>query len=324
VFETFTGGTLDARLNVIELHDWGDEGCSLPRGATSADLRTDLRGVLDVGDLLLFEERSDPATGDRTLADPTHRQVVRLTNVESVRDNLAGLDLTRVGWNAADALAFELAIGGTGDDALSVARGNLLLADHGAPVSETGRTPDPIASGNRAPRFTLDQGPLSFRPSWPSTGPAALLGQVDPHGAAPQVAVTSGGQAWTAVDTLLRAGAYDRRVAVETGDDGRALLRFGDNVFGLGPEADEAFNVAYRIGIGVEGNVGADSIRHVLENGGLATTLDAVVDDVRNPLPAWGGIEPESVAAVRSDAPAAFRANRIPVSRSSTATSRRT
>jgi hypothetical protein len=311
VFESFTSGDLDARLNEIVIHDWGDEDCVVPRGATSVDLRGDLRDVLGPGDLLLFEEMADPATGDATLADPTRRQVVRLTGVSLVRDNLGpGVDLTRVAWDPADALAFPLTIGvdPTGRP-VSIARGNLLLADHGRTISESGRTPDPIASGNRAARFLLDQGPLAFRPAVPASGPAAILGRVDPHGAAPQVKVASEGVEWNAAATLLSAGAFDPDVAVETVDDGRGLLRFGDNVFGLAPEEDAAFDVVYRVGIGVEGNVGADAIHHVLETGDLAVPLADVVEAVRNPLPAWGGIEPESIEAVRVDAPAAFRAS---------------
>jgi hypothetical protein len=311
VFETFTAGALDDRLNGIKIHDWGDEGCVLPRGTTSVDLQGDLREVLGPGDLLLLEELADPETGDATLADPTHRQVVRLTSVSPVRDNLPpGADLTRVAWDRADALAFPLAIGAdaTGDP-LSVARGNLLLADHGRTIREEGRTPDPIATGNRAARFLLDQGPLAFRPAVPPSGPAALLDSVDPHGAAPQVSVASGGLGWTAAVTLLSAGPFDPRFAVETVNDGRGLLRFGDNVFGLAPDEDATFNVVYRVGIGVEGNVGADAIHHVIEAGDQAVPLAEVVHLVRNPLPAWGGIEPESIEAVRVDAPAAFRAS---------------
>ena len=311
VFESFSAARLDARLNGIEIHDWGDAGCVLPRGATSVDLRGDLRDVLAEGDLLLFEEVADPDTGDARLADPARRQVVRLTRVDFVRDNLAAADLTRVAWDPADGLAFELAVGASNGVVAAIARGNLLLADHGATVNDTGRTPDPIATGNRAARFTLEQGPLSFRPGTATKGPAVELCHVDPHGAAPQVQVRvrPGGQKWNAVETLLDSGPYDADVAVETGDDGRAQLRFGDNVFGLVPDEGDVFDVDYRVGIGVDGNVGAETIHHVVEQSGLTPPLADVIAEVSNPLPAWGGIEPESVAAVRSDAPAAFRAS---------------
>lgn len=309
VFATFTGTTLDSRLNRMELHDWGNDSCSLPEGATSADLVGDFGGVLSAGDLLLLEEVKDPSTGDETLFDPASRQIVRLTDVEYVLDNLTTTDLTRVTWDAADGLAFALSITCEGGTGISVARGNLVLADHGLAITESGREADPIASGNRAARFTLERGPLSFRTALPADGePAALLATVDPHGATPQVTVSTDGDEWTAVDTLIRSDRFDHHIAVETSDDGKALLRFGDNQFGLAPESDATFDVTYRIGIGTEGNVGSEAIAHVLEDADAPGALADVIANVRNPLPAWGGSEPESTEAVKRVAPAAFRA----------------
>jgi hypothetical protein len=46
--------------------------------------------------------------------------------------------------------------------------------------------------------------------------------------------------------------------------------------------------------------VGADAIAYVV-------TEDADVRGARNPLPAWGGTEPESIERVRQNAPSAFR-----------------
>jgi hypothetical protein len=308
VFETFSHGRLDARLNAVPLHDWAGSGCRLPIGAVSADLQADLTDLLRPGDLLLLEELADPDTHDTTMADPSHRQVVRLTSVDLVHDNLAEPDLTRVAWDPADGLRFPLAIGAVGSVVLAVARGNLLLADHGATVTETGRSPDPLESGGRAARFTLERGPLSFRPSTPDAGPAVLLEQVDPHGATPQVTPRSEAHEWAAVPTLLGSTAFERRVAVETRDDGRAQLRFGYKGVGMGVDLDASFDVEYRVGIGAEGNVGADAIRHVVDRAPGDGSLDGVVEEVRNPLPAWGGVEPESTDAVRVAAPAAFRA----------------
>jgi hypothetical protein len=228
--------------------------------------------------------------------------------VTGVRDNLAGVDVTRVRWPEDDALAFSLRVSPVNGITSTVARGNLLLADHGQHVRDTQRTTDALATGNRVGRFALERGPLSFRAKLDTTGPAVLATRVDPHGATPQVSVKSGTDDWTIVPTLLRSGAFDRDLVVETGDDGRALLRFGDNVLGTAADPDAAFDVTYRIGIGVEGNIGADVIQHVIENPDLPIALSGLVDGIRNPLPAWGGIGPESIAAVKNAAPAAFRA----------------
>ena len=59
----------------------------------------------------------------------------------------------------------------------------------------------------------------------------------------------------------------------------------------------------YRIGNGPSGNVGADSIRYVV----FRNKFEGVEMTARNPLPARGGTEPESVADVKALAPGAVR-----------------
>jgi hypothetical protein len=324
VFRTFGGGRLDWRLNELTLHGWGNASCGLRVGAVSVDLVGDLRGILRPADLLLIEEVKDPSTGDSTLADRAHRQVVRVTAVEYLRDELHELDVSRVRWDPADALRFPVCVtattpNGAPVEGVTVARGNLLLADHGTTRIEIGRRADPIASGNRALRFTLEHGPLSFRPQTPgSDRPAAELFETEPDGAEPQVtrmrvAGTLPDDDWRPVTTLIGADRFDHRFAVETDNDGRALLRFGDSVFGLAPPRNATFDVTYRVGIGPEGNVGAEAISHLI---GGSPSLEHVLDGepvdavlaIRNPLPAWGGVPPESATRVKRVAPAAFRA----------------
>jgi predicted phage baseplate assembly protein len=79
-----------------------------------------------------------------------------------------------------------------------------------------------------------------------------------------------------------------------------ARLRFGDDLNGRRPNSATPFTATYRVGNGSRGNVGRDAIRHVL------TGLTQVVE-VRNPLPAVGGAEPETMEAVRQAAPYAYR-----------------
>jgi hypothetical protein len=324
VYLTTTGARLDHQLNEIALYDWGDAPCCLPAGSTSVELVENLTAVLRVGDYLLFEELLGPDTGDPTLADPAHRQVVRLTGVERLRDELRSLDLTQVRWDSADGLAFPLCVtgagpGGTRIDGVSVARGNLLLADHGEPVGErpaetiavTEYRADPVASGTRAPRFALDRGPLAFHLPRPEPGQAvADLRRAGPDEAEPQVVKvevsgTSPSDDWSPFPTLIGRDRFDHVFAVEVDDDGLAHLRFGDDVFGARPPADARYRVEYRVGVGPQGDVGIDALAHLVDDGrGLA---DDVVR-VRNPLPSWGSAEPESIERVRRMAPAAFRA----------------
>ncbi len=165
-FEHFepTGSTpffLRRSHNAIRLYDWQGAKPGLNAGATCATLVNwdyDARKPADVqfdptgGDVLLFEELRGPWTGEEADANPRHRHVVRLTRAEAATDPLVrvgdarvALPLWKVEWDAADALPFPLWIspppGGQpaeeADDApYSIARGNMILADHGERVKE--------------------------------------------------------------------------------------------------------------------------------------------------------------------------------------------
>ncbi|QXE38319.1 putative baseplate assembly protein [Streptomyces sp. GMY02] len=131
--------------NTIRFWTWGDDVCSLPAGATAATLRDEWTDekcedrALDLapGDLLLFEEVRGPRSGTPGDADPAHRHAVRLTSVTPLVDRLADQPVLEVTWAREDALALPFCLftrGGpdcepVGD--VSVARGNVVLVDHG-------------------------------------------------------------------------------------------------------------------------------------------------------------------------------------------------
>ncbi|MGB3463165.1 MAG: putative baseplate assembly protein, partial [Rhodanobacter lindaniclasticus] len=146
--------------SAIRLHSWGGELCCLPRGSTRATLVdalpapaappvvllattdaavTPARALkLAVGDLLIFEEVLGPQTGNPADADPAHRHAVRLTAVQTSVDPLDGTLLLEVAWDPCDALPFDLCLSvrtPAPDCAwlhdVSLARGNVLLVDHG-------------------------------------------------------------------------------------------------------------------------------------------------------------------------------------------------
>ena len=355
VFETMTGARLDWLLNEIGIHTWGNERCCLPRGTTTVDLVGDLAGdpattpptppILERGDFLLFEEVKGVRTGEPEDADPAHRQVVRLTKVERANDPLLDKTLTRVSWNRADALNFPLCVSVRLDDAsvrpggdphvegVSVARGNLVLADHGRTV-EGEAHPGPRTpvhpSLRRAHRFFLDEGPLGFRVPVPedngALAPAKELFRTDPSRAEPQVTrlrVDSVAPDWKpVVPHLLDSDRFDPHFVVETDNEGRAQLRFGDGEYGMAPPDGAEITVTYRVGVGPGGNVGAESLAHMVKNDPLPPNLSnadlANIDSalgrvvaVRNPLPAWGGTDAEPIERVKRLAPAAFHAEQL-------------
>jgi predicted phage baseplate assembly protein len=104
---------------------------------------------------------------------------------------------------------------------------------------------------------------------------------------------------WHPAQDLLESGESDRVFVVEVDSDGTATLRFGDNTNGKTPDAGTMFIGAYRIGNGAAGNVGADSLIFL-------AAADARIQSCRNPLPAAGGIDPETNEQIRRRAPQAF------------------
>jgi len=338
IFETMVDAEFSDRLNSIPVYTWGNSLCCLPRGTTSVYLLGDLSAAagpepwrLKPGDFLLFEELLGPDTGLPADADPAHRQVVRLIDVQRATDPLENDPqtgtpptlLTLVTWAPQDALAFPLCLSVELSDkafinGVSVARGNLVLADNGLTVSEwfPGDPVDPtvpgIVKGTRAFRFLLEQGPLSFRIPYSDRDSVSALLQTDPQAAkaqVPELEVHTGTQVladWTAETDLLEAHPQDRQFAVETENDGRALIRFGDGVYGLDPPAGSHIFTTYRIGVGTPGNVGADSLVHLIDPGTVVNFPSLIA--VRNPLPAWGGVDPQPIKQVKLLAPPAMEA----------------
>lgn len=137
---------LRAAHNAIRLWTWGGEVCTLPKGATSATVRDewvdqetcrDRRLDLRPGDLLVLEEVKGPRTGTPGDADPSHRQAVRLTSVTPAVDRIEDQPVLEITWVAEDALRFPLCLSTRGGrdclpvEDVSLARGNVVLVDHG-------------------------------------------------------------------------------------------------------------------------------------------------------------------------------------------------
>lgn len=86
------------------------------------------------------------------------------------------------------------------------------------------------------------------------------------------------------------------------------VLRFGQghgtqaSTHGRTPLAGDRFFSHYRVGTGRAGNIGADALAHI----GAAGVALANVTQVRNPLPAAGGMNRETIDEVRQRAPVSF------------------
>jgi hypothetical protein len=132
------------------------------------------------------------------------------------------------------------------------------------------------------------------------TKDATILGAAGPCSPLEGTASGLSQEIWIARRDLLNSSPSDKHFVIEAEDNGIASIRFGDGQHGLRPDADTHFLMTYRIGNGIAGNIGADSIAHIVG-------MDARIKSVRNPLPARGGLDAETAEQIRRRAPQAFR-----------------
>ena len=314
VFETMSALALDPTRNAIALHTWSDAECCLPAGATRAWLVNEPDRQLAPGELLLLEEVASPRTGLPQDADPSHRHVVRLTAVVEVRDELEGVNLVQVDWARDDALPFALWIDseivaqdGTPQVVVTgLARGNIVPADHGLTAAGIELDP-PTRLTDRLYEPRLPRLALAFREPYDHGAaialPAAALLVRDPGAALPAITLTDGAEDWLPQIDLLRSRQFDPHFVAEPERDGHVYLRFGNDRYGRAPSVGATLTATLRQGGGSTGNIGADTLAHV-ETGLSGITL------VRNPLPATGGSQPESLDQARAFAPSAYRVQR--------------
>jgi hypothetical protein len=246
------------------------------------------------------------------------------------------VQITQLEWAKADALPFPVCISSITDvehdqayiENVSVVRGNIVLADHGLSIEDEiiGTVPavslysvprDKTAYCEEperlpvAPRFRprVKQGPVTQVGGYNDEAPAASAMIWSMRSVTPRISLTStldtDATQWSVRRDLLQSGKFDAHFVLETENDGTARIRFGDDLHGLEPDPGDdstphEFTADYRVGNGVAGNIGADSLVHIVTN-------QPNITGVRNLLPAQGGVEPESMEDVRKNAPEAFR-----------------
>jgi len=333
VYESLIELDLYQEQNSMEFYTWGDSGCCLPAGATSATLAENLT-TLAVGRVLIFEEKLGPKTGKPEDADAAKRCAVRLTSVRTVDDEgaplsdpLTGTAITEVSWSAQDALPFSLCIssvldvehGGRPVLGVSHALGNVVPADQGVWIEgeDLGMVPNSpetaVTSGctcggesdvaTKQSRFQpqLVNGPLTFQVPFDNSVAAQtfLSATTNESAALPQIhVVDDAGNVWLPQSDLLSGTDADRVFVIEVERDGSAHLRFGDGEYGMAVDPGVSFTANYRVGNGKTGLVGADALVHVV------TELPLL--SLRNPLAAAAAVDAETEEHIRQYAPFGF------------------
>ena len=265
---------------------------TLAPGATSARL-AGLLPRLEPGDVLVLRH---PASG--------WAHALRLTRVSPD----AGAGETGIDWHADDALPLQIPRG------RYEVLGNIVLADHG----RSDERPLPPVRGEGACEAAISCPELSFVVPYLDDdargGSAAAAMRLDPVDAQPAIALAEHAAflddkalarrpQWQGCRDLVHASQFDRAFAVEPESDGTVNLRFGDGVHGRRLQSDWDYRVRYRSGTGIRGNIGPNTLAHVVSD-------DERILAVGNPLAARGGCDPESLADIRARAPVAAEAQR--------------
>lgn len=266
-----------------------------------------LASCLRVGDVLVFEETESPS--ENSPADQSHRHAVRLTSIITSTDDLTGAKVMEVEWSLDDALPFALCLARDGRP-LSIARGNIVLADHGYTRTEVleiatvgGRYCPALQRkplSRRGPEYNIDQS---------SEASAASAFSYEQYDVMPAIELSRSGEIWNPQRDLLSSDEFSKEFMVEAELDGTAYIRFQNSERKAWAEHLESgefepFTATYMIGAGERGNVGPHSI------GRLFSTTTGIYDNVKelfNPMAAAGGREPETLSSIRLHAPQAFR-----------------
>jgi hypothetical protein len=315
-------------------HIWSDNDECLPVGATdifienhhAADITFDDTSRTPAGKWMLLQTTpTDPAVRARAW-------MVRVIKVEDTDDLVIGAPITHLTWEADQATPFEM------DMTFLEIHANLFPATAGATVRArfiVGPSDDPADHASTVERIGPDSS-LIHRFSLPGSEqtPVAWLGDT-PQDAVPEVRlrevqlagkkwvpVPNGGWDWrraligevsaepadtvfTLDDGFWRRVVGYQRIGIEivhrdyASNDGKTI-RFGDNGFGLTPADATIFEATFRLNNGTITNVPAGTLSKMAPK-------PATVDSVTNPIAATGGVDPETTAHIRQNAPEQFR-----------------
>lgn len=195
-------------------------------------------------------------------------------------------------------LVLQAPLEGIYDPASAAVCANVAPATQGQSVSPLPNTNTTIASGEVlgsgdatavGQQFRLARQPLTYVPDDSAAGARSTL------------VVRVDGAAWKEVPTLADQLPGATVYAVRTDATGCTTVLFGDGVQGARlPTGVENVRAWYRTGAGAAGNLPAGSIT-------VPRVRPAAVRGITNPVPATGGVDPETPGAVRQTAPLAVR-----------------
>jgi len=171
--------------------------------------------------------------------------------------------------------------------------GNVVISGNVVPAGHGERKPEKVLGSGDATRsgqtFVLDEPRLSFIPDATMTS-----------GVSADVEVKVEGRGWTQVSSFRDSGPTDPHFVVRMQENGAAAFVFGDGQAGRRlPTGVNNVRISYRAGTGLSGNLPAGRFTR-------PARPSTLVASVRQPLPAAGGNDMESVGSLRETAPKAL------------------
>ncbi len=163
---------------------------------------------------------------------------------------------------------------------------NVTQATHGETVTQV------LGAGDASQafqRFELKRLPLTYRSA------------SNESGAKSELLVRVGDVAWSEQSTLFGAAATEHAFGLNTDEQGKLWLVFGDGIRGARlPSGVNNVRATYRQGLGIEGNVRSDTLTQLV-------TRPPGLKSVSNPLSAQGGTDPEPADQARRTIPLGTR-----------------
>jgi hypothetical protein len=122
------------------------------------------------------------------------------------------------------------------------------------------------------------------------------------------VSITAGGITYVQVPYLIDYTGYDAVFSIYTNAAGVSYIVFGDGVSGRVPANSSVIYATYRVGGGIAGNVGPNTIKTILTNNQVGlSVINTYYGSPTDDGSATGGTDAEATDSIRINAPLSLR-----------------
>lgn len=331
----------DLKLYNLLYHDGIDPTDARPGQPSADEIAKLLQWFPEKNDAprqLLIQEHLNPETGLRPGRDPSKRQLLRLLpgkqGAAAVNDPITGEWFVRVRWQKEDALRRDYcftvecpdgtsgtAIGKT--ENISLFHGNLVEVCHGRQQTTIFKDEgEPLAidplkplefhcerTGRWGTLCRLPEAPLAYRDTTPG-GDIPPVTTLDVRvGLALNAMV-----AWDEVPSLVYSddsAENGDHFMVETDEDRRSLVRFGNGENGRDLPEGSIIKCTYQFGDPLAGNVGTDTLTNLDPGSVKANPVGLSIHSCWNPFDVTNGRDREPVTEIVRRVPEAYRARQL-------------